>query len=73
MKIEFDKLSTDFKGERCYVHARGVILPQGTGIMTTQKLELSGCDVFYGIEMMKSADGGKNFSKPVYCQNLKRL
>ncbi|MBQ3140824.1 MAG: exo-alpha-sialidase [Clostridia bacterium] len=72
MKIELDKISTDFNGERCYVHARGVLLPQGHAIMTMQKLELSGCDVFYGIEMMKSTDGARTFSKPAYCEKLKR-
>ncbi len=72
MNIEINKISTDFKGERCYVHARGLILPDGNGVMTLQKLELSGCDVFYGIEMMKTNDGGKSFSKPELCENLKR-
>jgi hypothetical protein len=72
MNIELNRISTDFVGERCYVHARGLILPSGFGIITTQKLELSGCDVFYGIEMMKSADGGKTFSAPSLCKNLCR-
>ena len=72
MNIEINKISTDFKGERCYVHARGLIMSDGNGIMTTQKLELSGCDVFYGIELMKTTDGGKTFSKPELCENLKR-
>lgn len=72
MHIEITKLPTDSSVERCYVHARGLILPSGFGIITTQKLELSGCDVFYGLEMMKSHDGGKQFSKPVLCQHLVR-
>lgn len=72
MKIETTRIPTDFKGERCYVHARGLIMPSGFGIMTTQKLELSGCDVFYGLEMMKSSDGGRTFSSPIPCENLKR-
>ena len=61
MKIQLNRLSADFCGERCYVHARGLILPGGNGIITLQKLELSGCDVFYGIEMMKTSD---------YCESL---
>ena len=72
MKIEINRISTDFKGERCYVHARGLIMPSGFGIITTQKLELSGCDVFYGLEMMKTNDGGESFSEIVPCKNLKR-
>ena len=72
MKIETKRISTDFDGKRCYVHARGLIRENGFGIITTQKLELSGCDVFYGLEMMKSSDGGESFSAPVLCEGLKR-
>ena len=72
MKIEWTRIPTDFKGERCYVHARGLLMEDGFGIVTTQKLELSGCDVFYGLEMMKTADGGKTFSEIEFCKNLGR-
>jgi hypothetical protein len=72
MKIEIYKISSEFDGERCYVHARGVLLPSGFGLITTQKLELSGCDAFYGIEMMKSDDGGKSFSSPEKSLGLSR-
>lgn len=72
MKIDIKRIATDFKGERCYVHARGLIRPSGFGIVTTQKLELSGCDVFYGLEMMKTFDGGESFTEIVPCKNLKR-
>ena len=30
MKIELTRLHPAFDGERCYVHARGLILPSGT-------------------------------------------
>ena len=72
MKIDIMRIPTDFRGERCYVHARGVLLPSGFGLITTQKLELSGCDAFYGIEMMKSSDLGKSFSSPVPSSGLAR-
>lgn len=72
MNIKITKIQTDASAERCYVHARGLILPSGFGIITTQKLELSGCDVFYGLEIMRSGDGGKSFSKPVLSRNLMR-
>ena len=72
MKIELFPIKNDFNGERCYVHARGLIMPDGFGIMTTQKLELTGCDVFYGLEMTKTADFGEHFSPIVDCKNLKR-
>ena len=72
MDIKLNKITTNTGKERCYVHARGVLLEDGFGIITMQKLELSGCDVFYGIEMVKSYDGFKTFSAPEYCENLKR-
>ena len=72
MKIDITRIPTDFRGERCYVHARGVLLPSGFGLITTQKLELSGCDVFYGIEIMETRDGGKSFSSPRLSEGLVR-
>ena len=72
MEININKIPTDFNGEYCYVHARGVILPSGFGIITMQKLLLSGCDVFYGLEMIKTEDFGKSFSAPTPCKNLGR-
>ena len=72
MNIELLSIPTDFRGERCYVHARGAISPQGFGIITTQKLELSGCDLFYDIELMRTEDGGRSFTSPVVCENLRR-
>ena len=73
MEISLNKISTGFKGERCYVHARGVILPNGFGVITMQKLELSGSDIFYGIEMVKTQDFGKTFTPPTPCANLSRV
>ena len=72
MNIEKRIIKTSFDGKRCYVHARGLLLPTDFLIMTMQKLELSGDDVFYGLEMMKSTDGGKTFSAPAVCKNLVR-
>ena len=72
MKIERHTIRPGGTPARCYVHARGLLLPSGFGLITTQKLELAGCDVFYGIEMMKTTDGGEHFSPPALCQSLAR-
>lgn len=72
MNIELTRLHPKFNGERCYVHARGLVMPSGFGLLTTQKLELSGCDVFYGLEMTKTHDGGRTFSEIAPCKNLTR-
>ncbi len=43
-------MKTGFRGERCFVHARGGVSPDGREIIiTTQPLPLTGCDVFYGL------------------------
>ena len=72
MEIQIKRIGTQFNGERCYVHARGLINHNGFGLITMQKLELSGCDVFYGLEMMKTTDGGETFSMPMLCKDLTR-
>ena len=75
MNIEPNRIDTGFGAgakDKCYVHARGVIRRDGFGLITAQKLDISGCDVFWGIEMLKTADGGTSFSSPAYCKNLGR-
>lgn len=63
MHIELQQIKTGFSGSYCYVHARGAVLPGDKAVITTQKLRLSGCDVFSGLEMMSSSDMGKNWSE----------
>ena len=63
MKIEWTKIDTNFQGERCFVHARGVILDNGFGLMTTQPLRFRGSDMFYGIYLTTTSDGGKTWSE----------
>jgi hypothetical protein len=73
MKIELQRISTDFKGNYCYTHARAGYRPDGFAIITTQPLRLSGSDIFYGMQMLKSFDGGKTWSDIIPCANLTRL
>ena len=60
-EITLQQIKTNFKGDFCYVHARAGMVPDGTVIITTQPLILKGTDVFYGLEMLKSRDGGKTW------------
>lgn len=60
--ITLQQIKTDFKGEFCYVHARGAVTPEGFGIITTQQLDLQGSDIFFGLEMLTSTDRGENWS-----------
>lgn len=61
-----------FDKQMCWVHARAGAIPasvSGTGqplvVMTLQKLMLSGSDIFYALNEMRSADGGKTWSEPL--------
>jgi hypothetical protein len=62
-----------FDKEMCWVHARAGAIPPGTDanpasqplvVMTTQKLQLSGSDVFYALHEMRTADLGRTWSDP---------
>ncbi len=72
MNINVSKISTDFNGKSCFTHARAVILDDGFGLMTAQPLRLSGCDVFYGMYISKTTDGGKSWSKLTPSKTLVR-
>lgn len=60
-----------FDGKLCWVHARaGAIPSQSAGnagrtplaVMTTQKLQLSGSDVFYALHSTSSTDAGQSWT-----------
>ena len=62
-----------FDGTMCWVHARAGAIPPGSGgnpaklplvVMTTQKLLLTGSDVFYQLNTLRSADMGKTWTAP---------
>ena len=74
MKVETRKIDTGFRDafDKCYVHARGLLTENGFGLITMQKLLLSGCDVFDGLEMMTTTDGGESFSAIRPCKRLRR-
>ena len=55
--------NNDFNGKFCYVHARGVITPDGKAIITTQPLYLKGIDDFFGLEIIQSDHKGETWRK----------
>jgi hypothetical protein len=57
-------IRSGFDKKHCYVHARAGAFPDGTLVMTTQKLLLSGNDVFEPLQTMTSYDGGLSWSEP---------
>ncbi len=51
-----------FDGKTCRVHARAAKTPDGDAVLTSQKLLLSGSDVFYAIESSTSSDDGATWT-----------
>lgn len=67
--IERSVATRGFDGKMCWVHARAGAIPSANGshpsvVMTLQKLQLSGSDVFYALNEMRTTDGGSTWSKP---------
>ncbi len=71
--IERTVAHSGFDGEMCWVHARAGALPAGVRgndsdqplvVMTTQKLLLTGSDVFYQLHGTRSDDLGETWTDP---------
>jgi hypothetical protein len=60
-----EEIQSGFDGKTCWVHARGCAGPPSQAVITTQKLRLTGSDVFYPLHSMSSDDNGRTWSKPV--------
>ncbi len=80
-EIEQTVATQGFDGKTCWVHARaGAIPPHRAGnesdlplvVMTLQKLDIRGSDVFFGIHTMRSDDLGATWSTPVEHPNFAR-
>ena len=76
--IEQTVATQGFDGKMCWVHARAGAIPAAAGadpmvVMTLQKLQLSGSDVFYALNEMRTTDGGRTWSKPVEQKSFARV
>lgn len=66
--VELTKASSGFDGNSCWVHARAGVVPSAEHgkpprvVMTTQKLLLTGSDVFYALNQLWSDDSGATWS-----------
>jgi len=71
--VDLQQAHSGFDGEFCWVHARAGLVPSefnpdGDGplaVMTTQKLRLSGSDVFYALHQLTSQNDGVTWSRPL--------
>jgi len=70
-EVKLDTISSGFDGITCWVQARAGAMPGGGNsdmpavVMTMQKLLLSGSDVFYALNEMRTDDMGATWSGPV--------
>ena len=72
--IQLDTIRAGFDKKMCWVHPRAGTIPGETPIvvLTMQKLLLSGSDVFYALNEMRTDDLGGSWSGPVEHETLGR-
>lgn len=64
--IDLSVARQGFDKKWCWVHARAGAIPgeEPTVVMTLQKLQLSGSDIFYALNEMRTTDGGVTWTEP---------
>lgn len=62
MKCTTYTMRKGYDGKQCFVHARMCATPEYM-LATAQYLDVTGCDLFGGIYMSKSFDGGKTWTE----------
>ncbi len=72
MKLTQNRIAASPAHGSCFVHARAAFCEGGFSLITTQPLRLSGSDVFYGLHLLKSFDGGKTWGKPEPSRSIVR-
>ena len=70
--IELTTVAGGYDRKTCWVHARAGVIPPSTAVLTTQKLRLTGSDIFYALHSARSDDLGKSWSPLVKQDTLDR-
>lgn len=70
--LQLDTVIEGYDRQTCWVHARCGVIPDGPAVLTTQKLRLSGSDIFYCIHDFRSDDFGRTWTGPTMQFNLDR-
>ncbi len=70
--IEPQIIQHGYDRKTCWVQTRAGVIPPSLGVVTTQKLRISGSDVFSGICSLRSEDGGKTWAPPLSQPGLMR-
>jgi hypothetical protein len=65
-RIQLETISRGYDGRTCWVHPRAGAIPgeHPTVVLTMQKLLLTGSDVFFALNEMRTDDLGKTWSGP---------
>ncbi|MCA9005545.1 MAG: exo-alpha-sialidase [Planctomycetaceae bacterium] len=80
-RIQLTTATKGYDGKTCWVHARAGAIPIGAPgndldnpivVMTMQKLLLSGSDIFYALNSMRTDNLGTTWQGPVEQKNLSR-
>lgn len=81
-QIEVTKALSGYDGKTCWVHARAGTIPPSTAanagtlpivVVTMQKLDITGSDVFFGLHDVRTDDFGKTWVGPREHQTLRRV
>ncbi len=72
--IQLETIQSGYDGKTCWVHARAGAIPgeRPVVVLTMQKLLLTGSDVFYALNEMRSNDLGATWSGPIEHATLGR-
>ena len=70
--VELTTISSGYDRKTCWVHPRGGVVPPSTAVITMQKLLLTGTDVFYALNEMRTDDLGSTWKGPVRHETLAR-
>lgn len=80
-QIKLSTATKGYDGKTCWVHARAGAIPVGAPgnqfdnpivVMTMQKLLLTGSDIFYALNSMRTDNMGKTWKGPLEQKNLSR-
>jgi glycerophosphoryl diester phosphodiesterase len=69
LSIERSVMTKGYDGHQCWVHARPGVIPAGDGqspptvVLTTQRLDITGSDVFHALHSAYSHDLGQTWSE----------
>jgi len=72
--IQLDTICSGYDGKTCWVHSRAGAIPgqRPVVVLTMQKLLLSGSDVFYALNELRTDDRGASWSGPIEHATLGR-